>query len=111
MSSKRKYAASLDASDVWEALLKLGEEAHAVLELQVRRSVVSPSLVVVRVLYHDPLTVADVGPVYVFQETLAVARKVDLASYLHRVLWDSWSGYHMSPWQWTRGMRKAYTSA
>lgn len=111
MSSKRKYSATIETSDVWEALDKLGAEAHARLELQVTTSVVSPMVVIVRVLYHDPLTVADLGPVYVFQETLARVRRVELASYLHRVLWDSWTGYHSSPWQWTRGMRKASTAS
>lgn len=108
MSSKRKYHATIETTDVWQAMRQLGDEAHATLELVIRPSIVTPGLMVCKVNFHDPLTVADLGPVYVFQETLAVPRKVDLPSYLHRLIWDAWGGYHTSPWQWTRGMRKAH---
>ena len=111
VSSKRKYSATLTAADVWAALSHLGDEAHATLELTVRPSIITPTLVIVQVRYHDPLTVADLGPVYIYQETVSRARTVDMATLLHRIIWDSWSGYHMSPWQWTRGMRKQSTGS
>lgn len=104
----RKYSSTHTAQDVWEALANVGESAYALLRIEVTPVPSSANMVAVTVRYHDPLTSWDAPAVFVWRETLQTHRKVDLANYLHRVVWDSWSAYHNSPWEWSTGMRHAH---
>ncbi len=108
MSKGRKYSSVHSATDVWEALAHLGHEARAHLRLSVRESITTPSVVIVSVDYCELTPTQPSAPCFTWQETLAKSRKADLASYLHRVIWDSYEAYLQAPWYWTARMRKEH---
>jgi hypothetical protein len=110
MSSARKYSSVHTAPDVWNALAELEGEARALIALSVRPSVTNPAVVIVVVSFRDVEDGRDGTPVFSWQETLARGRRIDMASYLHRVLWDAFEAYHNSPWHWTRRLRKHYAT-